>query len=80
MLPSHSECDHRGQTGDDRLITGFLRLDRRAIACADGQGAVHHALHVAGPAGLVAGFGKLIGNIFAESAALLTTRRIRGRT
>ena len=38
-------------------------LDRRAVARADGQGAVHHELHVARAAGLVAGGRDLVGDV-----------------
>ena len=49
---------------EEILFARFLgHFDRGAVARADGQGAVHHELHVAGAAGLVAGGGDLVRDV-----------------
>ena len=54
-----------GQAEQEKIRLTGLRghLDRRPVAGADRQGAVHHELHVAGAAGLEAGRGDLLGNV-----------------
>ena len=62
----------RGQAEQEEvLLAGFLgHLDGRAVARADGQRAVHHELHVARAAGLVAGGRDLVGDIAGRDQPL----------
>src|SRR5580700_7654429 len=56
---------------EEILLARLLRhLDGRAIARADRQGAVHHELHVARAAGLVAGSRDLIRDITGRDQSL----------
>src|SRR5258707_4199235 len=60
VVPRSAGCDLFGSEAEQEevLLASFFRhLDRRAIACPDGQRSVHHELHVAGTAGLIAGRG-----------------------
>ena len=53
------------------LLAGLLGdLDGGAVAGADGQGAVHHELHVARAAGLVAGGRDLLGDVAGRDQPL----------
>src|SRR2546429_4677958 len=62
----------RGQAEEEEvLLPGLLRhLDRGAVARTDGQRAVHHELHVAGAARLVAGGRDLIGDVGGRNQPL----------
>ena len=62
----------RGQAEEEEvLLARFLgHLDGRAVAGADGQRAVHHELHVAGAAGLIARGGDLVGDVGGGDQAL----------
>ena len=61
-----------GQAEEEHvLLAGLLGdLDRGAVAGADGQGAVHHELHVARAAGLVAGGRDLLGDVAGRDQPL----------
>jgi hypothetical protein len=54
-----------GQAEEEEVLLARLlgHLDGGAVARADGEGAVHHELHVAGAAGLVARGGDLVGDV-----------------
>ena len=68
VVPAATVGDLLGRQAEQEevLLAGFLRhFDRRSVARADGQRAVHHELHVAGAAGFVAGGRNLVGDVAA---------------
>src|SRR5215469_2389799 len=57
----------------------FCHFDGRPVARADGQSSVHHELHVACAAGLVAGRGDLIGDVACRNEALGQGNTVLGK-
>ena len=73
VVPAAAAGDLLGGQAEEEevLLAGLLgHLDRGAVARADRQGAVHHELHVAGAAGLVAGRRDLLRDVAGRDQPL----------
>ena len=73
VVPAPAAGDLLGGQAEQEhvLLAGLLGdLDRGAVAGADGQGPVHHELHVARAAGLVAGGRDLLGDVAGRDQPL----------
>ena len=72
-VPAAAVGDLIGRQAEEEevLLAGFFgHFDRRAVARADRQRAVHHELHVAGAAGLVTGGRDLVGDVAGRDQLL----------
>src|ERR1022692_1062768 len=69
------------QTEEEEVLLARLcsHLNRRAVACADRQCAVHHELHVACPTGFVACRRDLVGDVTGRNEVLRKRGAVLGQ-
>src|SRR5208337_4352665 len=69
------------QTEEEEVLLARLccHLNRRAVACADRQCAVHHELHVACPTGFIACRRDLVGNVTSGNEVLCKRDAVLGQ-
>ena len=62
------------------FLPSLLRhFDGRSVACPNGQGSIHHKLHIAGSAGFIAGGRYLVGDIAGRNKPLCQRNIVLGQ-